>query len=139
MAIPLYACQAHGGKIIQIDDPAVVRDFASIDTSGGVRYFARLLSTRFKGPVRAGYATLRRLVQRVFIRSTAVVVVTPWDDGQETTQTISRVLDLGHPSLVIFPLSRLATEFQLDIKVTTFDQPVGLGSGEIWIVPQERS
>lgn len=139
MAIPLYACVAHGGKIVQIDDPSVVRDMAAFDTSGGVRYLAFLLSARFKGAMRSGYGTLRRLVQRVFLRSGAVVNVTPWRDAQETTQTIGRVLPIDHPSLVIFPLSVLATEFQLKIEVSQFDAPIALGSGEIWVIPQDNT
>ena len=136
MAIPIYACSAHGGKIVQLDDPSVDRDMADIATAGGVRYVAYLLSARFKGRHRAGYGTLRRLVQRVFLRSGAVVTVTPWRDAQETTQAIGRVLEIDHPSLVIFPLSVLATEFQLKIEVSMFDAPTALGSGEIWVLPK---
>lgn len=136
MAIPIYACTANGGKIVQVDDPSVARDNAALDTSGGVRYVAFLLSARFKGTMRAGYGTLRRLVQRVFLRSSAVVNVTPWRDAQETAQTIGRVLPIDHPSLVVFPLAVLATEFRLKIEISMFDAPIALGSGEIWVLPK---
>jgi hypothetical protein len=139
MAIPLYACQAHGGKIVQVDDPGVSRDLAALDGAGGLVYRCFVFSARFKGAALAGYGKFRRLVQRVYLRSGCVVTLTPWRDGQETALAVSRVLAIDHPSLVIFPTSVLATEFQVRLEVSVFDAPVALGSGEVWIVPQRKA
>ncbi len=138
MAIPLYACQAHGGKIVQLDDPGVTRDFAALNATGGVSYRCFLLSARFKGPQVAGYGKFRRFVQRVYQRSACVLTLASWRDGRETGQVIQRAMKLDTPPLVTFPVSVLATEFQVLLEVSGFDAPVALGSGEIWIVPHRK-
>ena len=139
MAIPLYACEANGARIFQLYDPLVNRDAADVSGVGGWSYPCFLLTARFKGPQVAGYGKFRRFVQRVYQRSACVVTVVPWRDGRETGQSIQRAIKIDTPPLVTFPLSVLATEFQLRLDVSGFDAPVALGSGEVWIVPHRKA
>lgn len=131
MAIPLYAAQAHGGAILSLDDPAVVKDLAAAAGTGGNSYTPYLLTVPF-GSV--GYGTLRRVVQSVPHEGAVTVTVTPWRDGQETAQTISRTLAVGETEIVTAPLQAQGSAFQVAVTLDTFDAPASLGMVEATVL-----
>ena len=138
MAIPLFACQAHGGKIFSLDDRFVYRDSAALAGTGGISYVPFLLSARFRGPATSGHGKLRRVVQRVYKQSQCVVAVRAYREGLDTGQVLPRSLTIDVGPLVTFPMDVLGTEFQLLYEVSSFDSEIALGSGEIWVVPRQR-
>jgi hypothetical protein len=138
MAIPVYAAQAHGGKIISVDDPAVVKDLAALDGTGGNSYAGYVLSTYLRGTDPVGYGTFRRLIQRVPHDGAVRVEVTPWRDGQDTGQTITRDLAVGDNPTVVAPASVTGGVFQVKVRLSNFDAPARLGEAE-YVVIQRRS
>ena len=133
MAINLFGAQAHGGKLIALDDQALVTDLAALAGTGGNTFAAFVLSGRFAS---AGYAKLRRMIQAVAHAGAVTVTITPWRDGQDTGQTITRTLAIGDNENVTAPLSVTGSDFQLMVTLTAFDAPASLGSGDITVVPR---
>jgi hypothetical protein len=138
MAIPLFGCQAHGGKILSLDDRFVYRDGATLQGTGGVSYVPYFQSTRFRGPADSGHGKLRRIVQRVYKQSQCVVAVRLFRDGLDSGQSIPRALTVDVGPLVTFPTNVFGTEFQVRYEISSFDAEITLGSGEIWVVPYRR-
>ena len=138
MAIPLFACQAHGGKIFSMDDRFVYRDSASLAGAGGISYVPYILSARFRGPAASGHGKLRRVVQRVYKESQCVVSVRAYREGLDTGVTLPRALTVDIGPLVTFPMNTFGTEFQILLDASSFDAEIELGSGEIWVVPRQR-
>lgn len=136
MAIPLFGAQAHGGKIISLDDQSVVKDRAALAGTGGSSYAPYVLSTLVVGRDLGGYARLRRLVQRVPHDGGVVVKVTPWRDGADTGRTITRTLVAADNPTVVAPLSETGSAFQVKIELSSFDAPASLGSGALTINPR---
>jgi len=130
MAIPLFAAQAHGGKIISLDDRAVVKDLANLDGTGGNAYAGYVLSTFLPGADPGGYGRFRRLTQRVLHDGAVRVEVTPWRDGQDTGQTITRDLAIADNPTVVAPASVTGSVFQVKVRVSNFDAPARLGTAE---------
>lgn len=128
MPIPLYGAQAHGGKLVSLDDQAVVADLAALDGSGGSAYTGRFRSTPFGG---LGWSTLRRFVQRVTQLGSATVKVTAFRDGQQTAQTITRALAVGAPGVVTAPLAARGSAFQVEVEVSAFSDEVQFGDAEM--------
>lgn len=133
MAINLWGAQAGGGKIIQLDDQALVKDLAALAGTGGNSYTAFVLSGAFTD---AAYGKLRRLTQSVPHDGAVTVTVTPWRDGQDTGQTMSRPLAIADNPTVVVPLSVTGDNFQLYVALSGFDAPASLGAGEIATVPR---
>lgn len=134
MPIPLFGAQAHGGKIISLDDPAVVKDLANLDGTGGNAYAPYLVSGVVSGDGPGGYGTFRRLIQRVPHDGAVTVKLTPRRDGQDTGQTITRPLAGGDNPTVVAPFSVTGSVFQFKIELSAFDAPASLGSGELTII-----
>lgn len=134
MALPCYSAQAHGGKIISLDDPAVVKDLAALNGTGGNAYVGYVLSTMLPDGSPTGYGTLRRVTQRVAHDGAVTVKVTPWRDGQDTGQTITRALAIGDNPTVVAALAATGSVFQVKWELSAFDAPARLGSGEVTIV-----
>lgn len=136
MAIPLYAAQAHGGKIISLDDQTVVKDLASAAGAGGNSYVAYVLSTLLPGSVVGGWSRLRRFVQRIIHDGAVTVAVTPWRDGSDTGQTIERDLETGDNPTVVADLAATGGVFQVKVELSDFDAPASLGEGAVTIIPR---
>jgi hypothetical protein len=132
--IPLFGCLAHGGKIVQLDDDSVVKDLAAADGTGGAAFNAFLLSNPFDGGNEGGYSRLRKLVQTIEHEGAVTVNVTPYRDGSETGQTISRTLAASGNPIVTAPLAVGATRFQVKVMVSAFDALVELGKAQFWVV-----
>lgn len=136
MPIPLYGVQAHGGKILSLDDPAVVKDLAALNGSGGNAYAGRFRSTPLPGSTVLGWSRFRRFIQRVFHLGAATLKVTPYRDEQPTGQTITRVLAVSDIGVVTAPLAATGSAFQVEVEVSGFTAEVQLGDAEAWIVPR---
>ena len=133
MAIPIYGARAEGGTIISLDDQSVVADLAALAGTGGNAYTCRMLSAPFQA---AGYATLRRLIQSVPHDGAVSVAVTPYRDGQETGQTITRALATGDNPTITAPIAATGTNFQVEIALSSFDAPAEVGAGEVTLIPR---
>lgn len=133
MALNLWGAQAHGGKIIQLDDQALVTDLAALAGTGGNAFTAFIRSAPFTA---AGYNKLRRMIQMVPHDGAVTVAVTPWVDQQDTGQTITRTLATGDNGTVTAPLSVSGTDFQVEVTLSAFDAVASLGSGDLTLIPR---
>jgi hypothetical protein len=132
--IPLFGCLAHGGKIVQLDDDSVFKDLATAAGTGGTAYSPFLLANPFDGGNEGGYSRLRKMVQDVEHEGAVTVEVSPYRDGAETGQAITRTLASNDNPLVTAPLAVGATRFQVKVTVSAFDALVELGKAQFWVV-----
>jgi hypothetical protein len=139
MAIPTFGVQAHGGKIISVDDQAVVKDLALLDGSGGNAYAPYLLSGLMSPGEVGGYAKLRQCVLRVPHEGAVTVKVTPWRDGLDTGQIITRALALGDNPTVVAPQNVTGSVFQEKVELSAFDAPASVGAGELLMVARRST
>ncbi len=139
MAIPMYAVEAHSGKVITLDDEAVVKDQATAAGANGNAYAAFVLSTIFDEGLDGGYATFRRAVQHVHADGAVTVVMTPYRDQQESGNTISDTLAVGANPIVTAPVSEAGTNFQVKHTVSLFDAAVELGKAQQYVVPRRST
>lgn len=138
MPIPLYGCQAHGGKIVSLDDPAVYRDLASVSGAGGSSYVGRLLSAPFTGHP-SGMSKLRRVVQRIAHLSAVTLTIRAFKDSFDTGQVTTRTVALSDVPLVTAPFNATGNEFQLLVELADFTAEASFGGAEYWIVPRRQS
>lgn len=136
MSIPTYGATAHGGKIISLDDQSVVKDLADATGTGGNAYIGYFLSGLFAVGGGQAYDKLRRMTQRVPHDGTVTVTVTPWRDGLDTGQTITRTLTPDDNPVIVVPLAVTGSHFQLRIALSSFDAPASLGSGSFRSIPR---
>lgn len=138
MAIPFYAAEAGGGRIVALDDAAVVKDLASEAGSGGSTFSPYIVST----PVATsggGWATLRRAVQHVHHDQGGVTVdIQALKDEAETGASIQDALAIGETFVVTAPLKAAGSTAQVKITLSSFDAPVELGIAELWMVARRR-
>jgi hypothetical protein len=136
MSIPLFAAQAGGSNILQLDDPSVLVDLAVSDGTGGVAYSPFLLS----GPITVmggdGYERLRRVVQRLPHDGAATLTITPWRDGVSTGQSIARTVAVSDGDTLTFHLDATGSTFQLQLTVSAFDGVASLGSAAVTVSPR---
>lgn len=137
MAIPIYGAEAHGGRIITLDDEAVVKDLANASGVGGNDYEPFVVPTPFDAGI-GGWSTFRRATQHVHAEGNVTVEMTPIRDEQDTGQTITRTLSTGDDFMVGAPFKVGGTTFQLRIVLKDFDSAAELGKSEQWIVPRRR-
>ena len=135
MAIPLYGVEAHGGRIVTLDDDAVEQDLANSSGVGGNDYDCYVISTPFVGE---GWGTFRRAVQHVHHDGAVTVETTPIRDEQETGQTITDSLAIGDNYVVTAPLLVSGSSFAVKVALSDFDAPAELGRAEQWVVPRRR-
>lgn len=136
MAIPLYAAQAHGGKLIELDAQSVVKDLAAADGTGGNAYAAFVLGALVDDGHAGGFGHLRRIIQRVTHDGAVTVKVTPYRDGNETGQVIQRTLGASDNPTVVAPVNQSGSTFQIRLELSAFDAVAALGSGEFTIIPR---
>lgn len=127
MSIPFYGCEAHGGRILALDDASTVEDT-------GTAYEAYAISTEYG--TGGGFLRLRRIVQAVHHEGAVTVTVTPYRDGNEGGPAIERVLAIGANPIVQAPAAVGGTRFQVKIALSAFDAPAELGLAELWVVPR---
>jgi hypothetical protein len=139
MPLPFYGCQAHGGKLISLDDQAVWKDLTNADGSGGSSYIGYFRTTPLNVVFDVGFNKLRRLVQKVVHAGVALIKVTPFRDGQESGPVIERALQLGDVGIITAPFDGSATEFDLKVSVEGFNAEVQFGNAEVYVVGRRRS
>lgn len=135
--IPMYGVEAHGGRIVSLDDEAVVKDLTNSAGVGGNAYVPYIISAPFDGGV-GGWSTLRRAVQHVHADGAVTVDVTPYKDEQETDQTISRDLAIGDNFIVDAPLKVGGTTFAVKVELSDFDAAAELGKADQYFVARRR-
>jgi hypothetical protein len=133
--IPFYGFQAVGGKIFSLDDPAVVKDSAALDGTGGTAFVPFYVTNSLRLGRLAAYYKLRRLVQQVAHTGAVTVRFTAIRDGGEST-VISRTLGVGEAPLMIVPLNDPGSDFQVKVEVTSYDAAVQFSGAEFY--PVER-
>ena len=133
MAIPLFGVMAQGGKILSLDDQAVVKDLAALNGTGGSTYVPTMRTVPFGA---AQYNRLRRLVQALPHDGALTVTFTPWRDDQDTGQTITRTLAIGEANTVTVPFAVTGSTFQIELEVTSFGAAAEIGSGEVTLIPR---
>lgn len=138
MSIPIYGAEAHGGRIISLDDETVQHDLADDEGSGGNDYDPYMVSTPFDAGI-GGWSTFRRATQHVHVNGAVTVAISPYRDELETGQSISRSLTTMDNFVVAAPLKAGGTTFQLKVTLSDFDAAVELGKSEQWLVPRRRS
>lgn len=132
--IPFILCQAHGGKLITIDDRAVVTDLAAANGSGGTAYSPTLRTAPVRGGglVRGKLRAIRQRVPHDGACTVAIAVVTNGSAGAP----LSRAIALTGSPVVEIPAANSGEEFQLDITLSAFDADCGLSDAELFIIPQ---
>lgn len=139
MALHAYGCQAHGGKLISLDDQAVVRDLAAANGTGGNTYDPYLVTHVLPMALVGAYGHFRQVVQRVPHDGAVTVKITPWRDGADTGQVITRVLASMDNPTVTAPLSATGSVFQFKVALSAFDAPASLGSGDYTVNPRRSA
>lgn len=135
--ILLLGAQAHGGKIVQLDDLSVVKDLAALDGTGGSTYAPTLVSSPVESA--AGYATFRRLVQQTLGGQSVTWTFTAWRDGLETGQVLTRTLAPADSGIMVVPFDVTGTNFQVRITASGFNGFATLGSADLSIVPRRTT
>lgn len=136
MPIPLIGAQAHGGKLISLDDPAVPdRDGAALDGSGGVSYAPHLLSSPLG---LTGWNKLRRLVQYLHHTTGVTVKARAYRDGLDSGQEITRVFGIGAVGVATCPFDAAASDVQVRVELSGFTEEVQLDRAELWVVQKRR-
>jgi hypothetical protein len=133
----MYGAEAHGGRIVTLDDEAVVADLATEAGAGGTAYSPFVLSTPFDNGI-GGWSTFRRAVQHVHAGGDVTVEFMPQRDEQDSGQTIERELATGDNFVVGAPLKVTGTTFALKVTLSEFTAPAELGKGQQWLVPRRR-
>lgn len=139
MAIEFYAAMAEGGKIVSLDDQSVVKDLAAAAGTGGNAYIGYLVNVLMDPGNVGGYGRFRRLVQRIPHSGAVTVSITPWRDGSDTGQTITRALTASDNPTVVAPSSVTGSVFQSKISLSSFDAPAAIGAGELTVVPKRST
>lgn len=132
--IPFYACQAHGGKLLSLDDDAALTDLADINGAGGSTFQPKFTTSRFELPPQTSYWRLRRLGLHVAHGGTASIVTRVIRDGAPETATVTRNLLATDPPPVVVPLAAGASAFQLELTVTAFSAFVHFGQSMLFPV-----
>lgn len=135
--IPFYAALAGSGKILSFDDPAVVKDDAALNGSGGTAYAPFLVSA--PASLKGGWGTLRRLDQRVAHDGAVTFKARAQRDGNDTGQEITRVIALSDQSQVEAPFFATGSEFAVRLELSAFTAPAALGPATLWVVPRRST
>jgi hypothetical protein len=139
MAIPIYAVTQAGGKIYSMDDAATVNDFAAVDGTGGTAFSPYLLSTLFPLKRTLGYYDFRKFRQRVDAPSALTIAVTPWRDGTDTGQVISRMFPVSAVDVTNTPLWVPGSDFQVKVAFSGYTRPFEVGNASASFVPRRHS
>lgn len=136
--IPLYGCQAGGGKIYSLDDPSVVKDGASVAGSGGSVYQPYFVTTKLGNQFDMGYNKLRRFQQHLEHAGSCTLVLTAVRDGAETGVPITRTLPAGAMGLVTAPMNATGSSFQIKLVLSAFSAEVTLGTADAFVIPKRE-
>lgn len=136
--IPLYGCQAVGGKIYSLDDPTVVKDGADSAGNGGTAFQPYIISTKLANQLDMGYNKLRRFQQRLSHSGACTLIVTGIRDGQQSGSPATRTLAISDVGIVTAPLNDPGSDFALKIVLSSYDAAVTLGTSKAFVVPKRE-
>lgn len=136
--IPLFGCQAAGGKIYSLDDQTVVKDGAALDGTGGTAFSPYFVSSPFGIAFDLGYNKLRRFLQRVAHAGGLTLTVTGVRDGQESGVSVVRTITVADIGIVNVPLNDAGSDFQIKVVLSAYDAEVAFGNSQAFIVPKRR-
>lgn len=137
--IPIYAVSATGGKIISLDDPNTVNDLAAANGTGGTAFAPYLLSTPFRLERTLGWYDFRKFRQRVDCPSALTIVITPWRDGTDTGQMISRMFPVSAVDVTNTPLWVTGSDFQVKVAFSGYTRAFEVGNASASFVPRRHS
>jgi len=137
--IPSYVVMATGGKIVSMDDPATVNDLAAADGTGGTAPTIFLLSTFFPLKRTLGYYDFRKFRQRVDAPSALTITVTPWRDGFDTGQILTRVFPVSAVDVTSTSLWVTGSDFQVKVAFSGHTRAFEVGNASASFVPRRHS
>ena len=138
--IPFYTVSQTGGKIYQVDDATGVNDLMALDGTGGSAFTPYILSTTLQARNTEGFYTIRKVRQRFdAFGGAATISITPWRDGRDTGQTITKTFPTGSVGVTTTPLFYSGSGFQVKIALSGFAGPVELANGNVALVPRRSS
>jgi hypothetical protein len=139
MAIPIFTVSPVGGKIYSLDDPATVNDLADTNGNGGTAFSPFLLSTLFKLERTLGWYDFRKFRQRVDCPSALTIAVTPWRDGNNTGQTITRTFAASAVDVTSTSLWVPGSDFQVQVAFSGYTRAFEVGNASGSFVPRRHS
>lgn len=137
--IPSYCVTQVGGKIISVDDPATVNDLAAADGTGGTLPGVFLLSTIFPLKRTLGWYDFRKFRQRVDAPSALTITITPWRDGSDTGQMITRMFPVSAVDVTSTPLWVPGSAFQVKVSFSAYTRAFEVGNASASFVPRRHS
>lgn len=137
--IPSYLVSQTGGKIYSVDDPATVNDFSAIDGSGGTAFQPFLLSTPFPLKRTLGWYDFRKFRQKLDAPTAVTIMVTPWRDGSDTGQAITRTFPVSSVDVTSTPLLISGSDFQIKVTLSGYTRPVEIVNASASFIPRRRS
>lgn len=132
--IPFYACQAHGGKLLTLDDEGAITDLADSGGAGGTTFQPKFRSSRFSLPPGSSFWRLRRLAMYVAHASTATIVTQLVRDGMLDTASVTRNIAASDVPPLVVPLAGGGSSFQVEVTVTAFAGAVQFGESMLFPV-----
>jgi len=139
MAIPIFGVTQGRGQIISLDDPATVNDLAAADGTGGTPPTIFLLSTLFPLKRTLGYYDFRKFRQRVDAPSALTINVTPWRDGTDTGQILSRTFPVSAVDVTSTPIWITGSDFQVKVAFSGHSRAFEVGNASASFVPRRHS
>lgn len=137
--IPVYGVTSGRGQIVSLDDPQTVNDLADVNGNGGTLPTIFLLSTLFKLERTLGWYDFRKFRQRVDAPSALTIAVTPWRDGSDTGQVISRTFAVTAVDVTSTSLWVPGSDFQVKVAFSGFTRPFEVGNASASFVPRRHS
>lgn len=137
--IPIYGVSQVGGKIISLDDANTVNDLAAGDGTGGTTPTIFLLSTLFPLKRTLGWYDFRKFRQRVDAPSALTISITPWRDGTDTGQVLSRTFSVSAVDVTNTPLWVTGCDFQVKVAFSGHTRPFEVGNASASFVSRRHS
>jgi len=137
--IPIYGVTQSGGKVVSLDDPATVNDLTDVNGNGGTPPTIFLLSTLFPLKRTLGYYDFRKFRQRVDAPSALTINVTPWRDGTDTGQILSRMFPVNAVDVTSTSLWVTGSDFQVKVAFSGHSRAFEVGNASASFVPRRHS
>lgn len=137
--IPVYGVTATGGKVVSLDDANTVNDLADVNGAGGTAPTIFLLSTLFPLKRTLGWYDFRKFRQRVDAPTSLTIAVTPWRDGTDTGQVLSRTFPVSAVDVTSTSLWVPGSDFQVKVAFSGHTRPFEVGNASASFVPRRHS
>ena len=131
--IPFYAFEAVGARIFSLDDPAVVKDSAALDGTGGTAFVPFYVTSEIRVANGSGWNKLRRIMQRLAHDGTLTARVTGIRDGGEGSM-VTRTLAIGAAGFLNVPMNEGGSGFQFKVELTAYSAKVAFSGADVYVV-----